>query len=98
MRREILKEIEDLSENYKIKVCDRNPSATRIEVEVRSADLRDLHITLLYKNFTSSFPSDIIIRGLFETEDRDDFDQLRNNLMKGNIRDILLSSCGDIDL
>lgn len=91
VRREIFNEIESLSRDHPIKVYNQKPSITQIVIEVQPNIAQALHITLLYQNYASSFPTQVDIRGLFRTLDTDDFTQLSHDMMHGNINDVLLS-------
>lgn len=78
-RREFLDELEKLSTN--VEVIYKNGSNTKVEFKLESfEDKVPIVVTLLFKNYASSFPTDITVRDFDTTHEEHDYTQMEQEL------------------
>ncbi|KAG2234272.1 hypothetical protein INT48_002862 [Thamnidium elegans] len=84
-RREMMKAIKSLSENQNLKILYKNDSITKITLEGKPFDMGNLHIDIQFKDYTSRFPTDVVIQDIDHKSSEEEINQLTANMMNGDI-------------
>lgn len=81
----MIKAIERLSEDKNLKILHKTYSLKKIALEGKSFTLGSLHITIHFDDYTSRFPTDVVIRNARYGSFEEEIDQLTTNMMNGDI-------------
>ncbi|GAA5814586.1 hypothetical protein MFLAVUS_008085 [Mucor flavus] len=84
-RREMMKALERLSEDRNLKILHKNDSLTKIALEGKSFTMGNLHIAIHFSDYTSRFPTDVVIRDTRHGSSEEEINQLTTNMMNGDI-------------
>lgn len=80
-----MKALERLSEDRNLKILHKNDSLTKIALEGKSFTMGNLHIAIHFSDYTSRFPTDVVIRDTRHGSSEEEINQLTTNMMNGDI-------------